>query len=61
MSRGTACNAASAIRATSGKFFQQSATISAVRAVPGSPSQERYSERKPSWVSAALRAPYSGL
>jgi len=27
MSRGTACRAASAISATSGKFFQQSATI----------------------------------
>ena len=41
MSRGTACSAASAMRATSGKFFQQSATINAVMAVAGSPSQER--------------------
>ncbi len=34
MSRGTAWSAASAISATSGKFFQQSATISAASAVP---------------------------
>ena len=41
ISRGTAWSAASAISATSGKFFQQSATMRAASAVPGSPSQER--------------------
>src|SRR6478609_12222781 len=61
ISVGMDVSPASRKNATSGVVFQTSAMITMLRASVGSPSHAWYWSMIPSWVRAALRAPYWAL